>query len=52
MRYVSPQGSIGRDAPCKGYYGVRPAFYLDTAYYAVSSGSGTETDCRSGMAGA
>ena len=20
MRYVSPQGSIGRDAPCKGYY--------------------------------
>ena len=44
MRYVSPQGSIGRDAPCKGYYGVRPAFYLDTAYYAVTSGSGTETD--------
>ena len=41
MRYVSPQGSIGRDAPCKGYYGVRPAFYLDTAYYAVTSGSGT-----------
>ena len=41
MRYVSPQGSIGRDAPCKGYYGVRPAFYLDAAYYAVTSGSGT-----------
>ena len=41
MRYVSPQGSIGRDAPCKGYYGVRPAFYLDTAYYTVTSGSGT-----------
>ena len=40
MRYVSPQGSIGRDAPCKGYYGVRPAFYLDTAYYTVT-GSGT-----------
>lgn len=44
MRYVSPQGSIGRDAPCKGYYGVRPAFYLDAAYYTVTSGSGTETD--------
>ena len=41
MRYVSSQGSIGRDAPYKGYYGVRPAFYLDTAYYAVTSGSGT-----------
>lgn len=22
MRYVTTQGSIGRDAPCKGYYGV------------------------------
>ena len=41
MRYVSPQGSIGRDAPYVGYYGVRPAFYLDTAYYTVTSGSGT-----------
>ena len=40
MRYVSQQGSIGRDAPCKGYYGVRPAFYLDAAY-SVTSGSGT-----------
>ena len=50
MRYVSPQGSIGRDAPCKGYYGVRPAFYLDTAYYAVTDGSGTETDPYVGAA--
>ncbi len=50
MRYVSSQGSIGRDAPCKGYYGVRPAFYLDTAYYAVTSGSGTETDPYVGTA--
>ena len=50
MRYVSPQGSIGRDAPCKGYYGVRPAFYLDTAYYAVSSGSGTAADPYVGAA--
>lgn len=50
MRYVSLQGSIGRDAPCKGYYGVRPAFYLDTAYYTVTSGSGTETDPYVGTA--
>ena len=50
MRYVSQQGSIGRDAPCKGYYGVRPAFYLDAAYYAVTSGSGTETDPYVGTA--
>lgn len=50
MRYVSPQGSIGRDAPYVGYYGVRPAFYLDTAYYAVTSGSGTETDPYVGAA--
>lgn len=50
MRYVSPQGSIGRDAPCKGYYGVRPAFYLDAAYYTVTSGSGTETDPYVGAA--
>ena len=50
MRYVSPQGSIGRDAPYKGYYGVRPAFYLDTAYYAVTSGSGTAADPYVGAA--
>ena len=50
MRYVSPQGSIGRDAPCKGYYGARPAFYLDTAYYAVTSGSGTAADPYVGAA--
>ena len=50
MRYVSPQGSIGRDAPCKGYYGIRPAFYLDMAYYAVTSGSGTAADPYVGAA--
>ena len=50
MRYVSPQGSIGRDAPCKGYYGVHPAFYLDMAYYAVTSGSGTAADPYVGAA--
>ena len=41
MRYVTPQGSILRAAPYVGYYGVRPAFYLDAAYYTVTSGSGT-----------
>ena len=50
MRYVSPQGSIERDAPYKGYYGVRPAFYLDAAYYAVTSGSGTAADPYVGAA--
>ena len=50
MRYVSSQGSIGRDAPYKGYYGVRPAFYLDAAYYAVISGSGTAADPYVGAA--
>lgn len=50
MRYVTPQGSILRAAPYVGYYGVRPAFYLDTAYYAVTSGSGTETDPYVGAA--
>ena len=50
MRYVSPQGSIGRDAPYVGYYGVRPAFYLDAAYYTVTSGSGTAADPYVGAA--
>ena len=40
MRYVTTGGSIRRDSPYKGYYGVRPAFYLDTENYAVSSGDG------------
>ena len=40
MRYVTTSGSILRDSPYKGYYGVRPAFYLDTENYAVSSGDG------------
>ena len=50
MRYVTTGGSIGRDSPYKGYYGVRPAFYLDAAYYAVTSGSGTAADPYVGSA--
>ena len=40
MRFVTPQGNILRDAPYKGYYGVRPAFYLNTENYTVLSGTG------------
>ena len=40
MRFVTPQGNILRDAPYKGYYGVRPAFYLNTENYTISSGTG------------
>ena len=50
MRYVTPQGSILRAAPYISYYGVRPAFYLDAAYYTVTDGSGTETDPYVGTA--
>ena len=50
MRYVTPQGSILRAAPYISYYGVRPAFYLDAAYYTVTGGSGTETDPYVGSA--
>lgn len=50
MRYVTPQGSILRAAPYVGYYGVRPAFYLDAAYYTVTSGSGKENDPYVGAA--
>ena len=50
MRYVDTRGNIWRDAPYKGYYGVRPAFYLDAEYYIVSSGSGTESDPYIGAA--
>ena len=41
MRYVTPQGDILRAAPYLGYWGVRPAFYLNTDNYTVSNGAGT-----------
>ena len=41
MRYVTTQGNIWREAPYIGYWGVRPAFYLNTENYTVSSGAGT-----------
>ena len=43
MRYVTPQGDILRAAPYLGYWGVRPAFYLNTENYTVSTGTGTST---------
>ena len=41
MRYVETDGRIDRNAPYLGFYGVRPAFYLDTQYYQVTGGDGT-----------
>ena len=44
MRYVTPQGDILRAAPYIGYWGVRPAFYLNTDNYTVSNGAGTSAN--------
>ena len=41
MRYVETDGRVGRTSPYLGFYGVRPAFYLDTQYYQVTGGNGT-----------
>ena len=41
MRCVETDGRIDRNAPYLGWYGVRPAFYLDTQYYQVTGGNGT-----------
>lgn len=41
MRYVQSNGTVGRESPFLSYLGVRPAFYLDTEYYVVTSGNGT-----------
>ncbi len=41
MRYVETDGRIDRTWPYLGFYGVRPAFYLDTQYYQVTGGNGT-----------
>ena len=48
MRYVDTRGNIYRDAPYKGYCGVRPAFYLDAEYYTVLQGKGTESEPYTG----
>ncbi len=50
MRYVKTDGSVDRDAPYLGSYGVRPAFYLDTQYYQVTGGDGTANSPYRGAA--
>ena len=44
MRYVHNNGTIGRESPLRDYIGVRPAFYLDTDYYVITSGNGTSSN--------
>ena len=50
MRYVETDGRIDRNAPYLGFYGVRPAFYLDTKYYQVTGGNGTAASPYRGAA--
>ncbi len=50
MRYVETDGRVGRTSPYLGFYGVRPAFYLDTQYYQVSGGNGTAASPYRGAA--
>ena len=50
MRYVHSNGSVGRESPHRSYIGVRPAFYLDTEYYVVTSGNGTKANPYIGSA--
>lgn len=50
MRYVETDGRIDRNAPYLGFYGVRPAFYLDTQYYQVTGGDGTAVSPYRGAA--
>ena len=38
MRYISSSGQVGRYAPWYSDLGVRPAFYLDSEYFVITSG--------------
>ena len=40
MRYVGSNGFVGKDYPTNAI-GVRPAFYLDSDYYVITSGNGS-----------
>ena len=44
MRYISSSGQVGRYAPWYSDLGVRPAFYLDSEYFASSSGNGSQSN--------
>ncbi|HAC10902.1 MAG TPA: hypothetical protein DCE65_03470 [Clostridiales bacterium] len=50
MRYVHSNGSVGREWPNTDYIGVRPAFYLDSDYYATTSGDGSASNPYVGSA--
>ena len=50
MRYISSSGQVGRYAPWYSDLGVRPAFYLDSKYFASSSGNGSQSNPYVGSA--
>ena len=50
MRYISSSGQVGRYAPWYSDLGVRPAFYLDSEYFASSSGNGSQSNPYVGSA--
>ena len=50
MRYISSSGQVGRYAPWYSDLGVRPAFYLDSEYFVITSGSGSQSSPYIGSA--
>ncbi|MBC8557271.1 M64 family metallopeptidase [Jutongia hominis] len=50
MRYISSSGQVGRYAPRYSDLGVRPAFYLDSEYFVITSGSGSQSSPYIGSA--
>ena len=50
MRYISSNGEVGRYAPWYSDLGVRPAFYLDSEYFVVTSGTGSQSNPYIGSA--
>ena len=50
MRYFSSSGQVGRYAPWYSDLGVRPAFYLDSEYFVITSGSGSQSSPYIGSA--
>ena len=50
MRYISSSGEVGRYAPWYSDLGVRPAFYLDSEYFVITSGSGSQSSPYIGSA--
>ena len=50
MRYISSSGQVGRYAPWYSDLGVRPAFYLDSEYFVITSGTGSQSSPYIGSA--